>query len=142
MSLLLLSRRLLAAWFVLLGGCGDGPGRVGDRFVDLYFVEIDQARARPITSGLARQKLDEELRLVAEVRRGVTPDRAKPTVYYRRRGADVAGDRARSTYEVRIRHGSDESRRRVLLTLERSDGRWTVGNFTLEDEAPESPLPR
>src|SRR5438128_1972874 len=122
---------------LLLVGCDRqaSPERAADRFVDLYFVEIDQARARELASGLARQKLDDELQLVKEVRRTVTPDQAKPTIGYERTGLTPMGERARATYDVHIRQGGDESHRRVMLGLERIDGRWTVSNFTVEEGA-------
>jgi hypothetical protein len=132
---------LVAALCVGGAGCRETPERVGDRFVDLYFVEIDQARARPLTSGLALRKLEDELRLVEGVRRTYTPDQAKPSVYWERLGGEVVGAtpgerHARESYEVRIRQGSDETRRSVLLTLEERGGRWTVSNFTVEETAP------
>jgi hypothetical protein len=124
------------------GGCADTPERAGDRFMDRYFVEIDQARARPYTSGLATQKLDDELALVTEIRRRYTADEAKPTVYYERLAATRTDDpaHARARYELRIRQGADETRRIVLLTLERAAGRWTVSNFVVQ-EPPQQPPP-
>jgi hypothetical protein len=128
---------LAAVAAAALFGCSDTPERVGDRFMDRYFVEIDQARARPLTSGLATRKLDEELRLVESVRKSYSPDQAKPTVYYGRLGGETAVDHARASYEVRIKQGRDDTRRSVLLTFERTGGRWTVSNFTVEEtQAP------
>lgn len=130
---------LVAAWALAATGaeCGrlDTPERVGDRFVDLYFVEIDQARAQALASGLARKKLDDELRLVAEVRRSVSPDQAKPSVSWDRTEAVRQGERARLQYEVHARQGADDTRKHVLLGLERTDGRWTVSNFTVDESA-------
>jgi len=48
----------------------------------------------------------------------------------------VRGDRARESYEVRIKQGTDETRRSVMLTLERRGGLWTVSNFTVEEPPP------
>ena len=114
----------------------DTPARVGDRFIDLYFVETDQGRARGLTSGLAERKIDDELRLVGEVRRTMNPDQAKPTVEWDRRSLDERGERARATYDLRIRQAGDESRRVLQINLERIAGKWTVSNFSVEELPP------
>ena len=62
---------------LLLLICGCTPKtstEVADKFVDLYFVEIDQKKALPLTSGLAHQKIEEELSLVADIRRSYEPE--------------------------------------------------------------------
>jgi hypothetical protein len=126
----------------LIAGCGDKapadePGDVADRFVDLYFVEIDQQRLLPITSGVARQRIEDELREVAAVRAtGYTAGAAKPRVFYERtmlQTDDTAG-RARAVYDIRIKHGDDETRRHALISLSNRDGKnWTVASFAVQD---------
>ena len=125
--------RGLAFAALLACGCAQTAERVGDRFVDLYLVEIDQARARELTSGLATKKLDDELRLVADVRRTVDRAAAKPTVFYRRRSARVEGERAQLAYDVTVKFGADATKKNALLSMERTDGRWRVANFIVDD---------
>ncbi len=65
---------------LLLAGCTPkSAAAVSDRFVDLYFVEIDQKRALELCTGLARSKIEEELSLVAQIRRKLGDDPARPT---------------------------------------------------------------
>ena len=134
------------AWIlasVLLAGCNrlDTPERLADRFTDLYFVETDQARARALTSGLAEKKIDDELRLVGEVRRTMTSDMQKPTVEWDRRNIETHGERARATYDLRIRQGGDDSRRVLQVGMQRMSGKWTISNFSVE-ELPPGGLPQ
>jgi hypothetical protein len=115
---------------------------VADRFVDLYFVEIDQRRALPLTSGLARQKIEEELNLVEQVRRDYDPEQAKPSIFYQRTSGQVTAPHARFTYDITIRQGADETKRNALISVEQNDGRWTVGNFIVrEGHSPARPAP-
>src|SRR5262249_6392495 len=76
----------LVGLLLLLGsGCVPRSAeQVADRFVDLYFVEIDQKRVLPLTTGLARTKIEEELGLVEGIRRNYQPDQAKPSIFYTR----------------------------------------------------------
>jgi hypothetical protein len=130
-----MSASLRAAFFLLLvAGCAPkGAVAVADRFVDLYFVEIDQRRVLPLTSGLARSKIEEELGLVEKVRQTYDPAQAKPTISYARRSEQVAGDHARVSYDITIRQGRDETRRNALISAERIDGVWTVANFIVHE---------
>lgn len=126
-------------WIVcaaLLAACTPKSAEgVSDRFVDLYFVEIDQRRALELTSGLARQKLEEELSLVAKVRQNYEPEQAKPSIYYKRREAQIAGDRGRLAYDITIRHEKDEMAKNTMISVERIDGKWTVANFIVQEGA-------
>jgi hypothetical protein len=106
---------------------------VADKFVDLYFVEIDQKQALAYTSGPARQKLEEELSLVADIRRTYEPEQAKPSIYYTRQSQVESGDHARFTYDLTIRQGRDETRRNALISAEKVDGKWTVANFIVQE---------
>jgi hypothetical protein len=133
-------RALLLA--LACAGCGRGPDKVADRFVDLYFVETDQVRARELASGLAAKKLDDEIKLVTDVRRTVDPDAAKPTVFYTRHELRVQGDRANATYDVTVQYGGDLTRKNAMVSLERIGGAWRVANFTVaEGHLPPRPEP-
>jgi hypothetical protein len=122
----------------LVGGCAPKtPAAIADKFVDLYFVEIDQRRALPLASGLARSKIEEELSLVAKVRQTEDPNNAgKPSVFYTRRDAQVAPDNlhARFAYDITIRQGRDETRRNALISVERVGEEWKVANFIVREE--------
>ncbi len=130
-------RRVVLTFLVAAGaaGCGDTPEKLGDHFVDLYLVDIDQARARTLTCGLAEKKIDDELKLVADVRRDESRDDPKPTVFYTRREMRMSGERAHGTYDVTVKFGGDETRKNAMLSLEKVNGRWCVANFTLAEGA-------
>lgn len=120
--------------FFLLAACTPKtPEAVADQFVDLYFVVIDQKRALDLTSGLARQKLEEELTLVEKVRTTYDQDQAKPSIFYVRRSSKVMGDHARLTYDITIRQGHDETLRNALVSAERVGGKWTIANFMVRE---------
>ncbi|MSP59610.1 MAG: hypothetical protein EXR72_04570 [Myxococcales bacterium] len=135
--------RAAVAVMALLGaGCSETAERLSDRFVDSYFVEADQLRARPLTVGLAEKKLDDEQKLVVAVRRE-NADRAetRPTVFYQRQRVNVDGDRARATYDITIRFGGDVTEKNALLSLERTSGRWRVANFMVAEGHLPGPRP-
>lgn len=113
---------------------------VADRFVDLYFVEIDQKRALDLTSGLAKSKLEEELSLVEKIRQTYEPEQAKPSIFYKRKSSEVSGDHGRMTYDLTIRQGRDETQRSALISVEKVGDRWYVANFIVrEGHLPERP---
>jgi hypothetical protein len=123
-------------WLLMLTLCGCSPkgaAQVADKFVDLYFVEIDQKKALPLTTGPARQKLEEELSLVADIRKTYEPDQAKPSIFYQRQSEREAGDHARFTYDLTIRQGRDETKRNALVSAEKVDGKWTIANFIVQE---------
>jgi hypothetical protein len=126
------------------GGCAPRtPEAVADKFVDLYFVEIDQTRALAYATGLAHAKLEEELSLVAKIRQTVDPEQSKPSIFYSRKDASVDGDHARATYDLTIRQDRDETRRSALISLERVGDQWKVANFIVrEGWAAERPKPQ
>jgi hypothetical protein len=124
----------LALVLAALAGCAPrGPSGVADKFVDLYFVEIDQRRALPLTSGLARSKIEEELSLVESIRRTYEPDQAKPSIFYVRRSEMIAGDHGRLAYDITVRQGRDETHRNALISVERVGEKWTVANFMVQE---------
>jgi hypothetical protein len=128
----------LALALLGLSGCAQTPEKVGDKFVDLYFVEVDQARARPLTSGLAQKKLDDELTLVQGVRREAASDERRPTVFYVRREMRVQGERAHGTYDITVKYGRDETHKNAMVSLARDGETWRVENFTVaEGHLPE-----
>jgi hypothetical protein len=134
--------RILVALLLVTACTPRSASQVADKFVDLYFVEIDQKRALPLSSGLAHQKIEEELSLVADIRRTYEPEQAKPSIFYTRQSQMESGDHARFTYDLTIRQGRDETHRNALISVERIDGKWTVANFIVQEgHLPERPGP-
>lgn len=142
---------VVAALAAGAAACGKGSQRrapsnsasdVADRFVDYYFVEIDQDKALPLTTGDARRRIEEELEAVKQIRQdGYGPEKARPHVYYERVSLSTDGDghRARAVYDITIQHGSDRSRRHALVSLhDQEGGQWRVAFFAVKD----GPAPR
>ncbi len=138
-------RRGLTLGLVLLAGAGlvlasracgsrDGARRAADSFVDRYYVEIDLPRARELTTGLARAKVDQEIELLAGI--AAAESGARPSVHYRfieRRRGDASGDRTSMVYELSIHfEGGDEVVRHALVTVGRVAGSedWRTENFS------------
>ena len=130
---LLLPIAVLAA--VPLAGCGGSGARTtAERFLDAHYVRIDLVTARSVCSGLAREKLDRELALTAEV--SIEADTRQPRINYRLEAAREAEDRAQFAYVLRIRApGAEPFERLITLTVKKEDGAWSVANYTEGDRA-------
>jgi hypothetical protein len=121
---------------VLATACGGmkDPASVADKFVDKYYVESDQDRALPFTTGIASMRLHEELKLTAEARGGTTAGmQVRPErVYYKRRAFDGSGDKRGVDYDIDIRpQGGGNLLRIAHLDLaQQQDGSWRVSNFS------------
>jgi hypothetical protein len=122
----------LLAVLALVPGCtSDDPARAAaERFVDQYYVEINLPRAHEEAVGLARDKVEREMKLLE----GISPAEAaaRPSVHYRflESQADEGGDRRGFLYELTITFGGgDQVQRRALVTVRQDDGSWHAANF-------------
>jgi hypothetical protein len=132
--------RLVTVALALVVGCssgarGDSAAAVSERFVDLYFIEIDQQRALGITDGPAHATLEKELTEVGAIRREYTPAQAKASVYWERTYLEETGDGARAIYDLTIKSERDEDRRHVLITMRKLPAGWRVTSFTVKEGA-------
>ena len=118
---------LLAA----VAGCtSDDPARAAaERFVDQYYVEIDLPGAHEEAVGLARAKVEREMKLLE----GVQPadETSRPRVHYRFVEQQEPGrDRRGFVYELTISFdGGDQVQRHALVTVGEADGAWHAVNF-------------
>ena len=125
--------RVLAtvALIALAAACtSDDPARAAaERFVDQYYVEINLPAAREESVGLARDKVEREMKLLE----GVTPAEAavRPRIHYRfleQQSSDR--DRRGYLYELTITFDSGEQvMRRALITMRDDQGTWHAVNF-------------
>lgn len=134
------SRRLagLAAVFLSLivaAACGHdlntAQGTV-EQFVDEHYVHIDIPKAKQYASGLALEKLNEEIRLTA----GQTIDAStqKPRVNYKILEKKEGENRASFLYEGTIQSDDGTSFTRKWLIAARKEGtQWRVSNFSESD---------
>lgn len=140
-----MNRRFFAtALFLAPLGCKDDTAdKVGDAFVDRYFVESDQKRALELATGPAQLRLQEELKLVQQIRNevGYGPAAARPSsVHYTRTRTEVQADTARMQYEIRIKDSTDPPRH-ANIGLKKDGGRWRVSFYAIveRDAKPQSP---
>jgi hypothetical protein len=124
-----------ALLLVATGACGGmkDPASVADKFVDHYYVESDQDRALPLTTGVAAMRLHDELKLSEEGRRGQSgmPMR-QVRVYYSRKAMQGQGADRTADYELDIRpQGGGELQRAAHIRLaQQADGTWRVADFS------------
>jgi hypothetical protein len=124
----------MLAWMgiAIAAACShDDPGRAAaERFVDAYYVEIDLPRARDEAVGLARAKVEDQIRLLAG--EPAIEASARPSVHYRfleqqKKGAER--DRRGFLFEITISLGGDALTRRALITVRDEGGAWRAANF-------------
>jgi hypothetical protein len=121
-----------------VAGCSrdNTPQGVADRFVQAYYVQIDQAQALEFTTALARERLQRELQLVAPIRRGGSVEQARPKVEYNLVRTQPDGRQVLFVYDLTITptHVSPMVKK-VLIITDQFAGQWKVINFTETDAA-------
>jgi transposase len=120
-------------------GCSasDSAQRVADRFVQAYYVEIDQAQALEFTAGLARERLQQELQRVASLRRGRSLEQARPQVSYTRVRTQADGQQTLLVYDLTITPPQVKPiLKKILIIMEQLGEQWKVINFTETDAHP------
>ena len=122
----------LLSFALLVAGCLSDPSTprgTAELFLDAHYVRIDLPAALEFTTGLARHKIEDEIRLVA----GQAIDEAtrKPTVHYRLLEEHPDGEQAVNyLYRGRIAvDDADTFERRWLVTVRFADGGWRVTNY-------------
>jgi hypothetical protein len=127
-------RRLVVILHMIgvLAGCtspADTPRGTAERFLDAHYVEINLPVARSYTSGLAREKIDDEARLT----RGQVIDAATrmPSVHYRLVEERPRDDTVVSfVYDAEFRvDGAETVHRKLQLTVRRDGEDWRVTNY-------------
>lgn len=137
MSPVMLSRRtmLLLACAPFALGCEPADARrvVAEHFIDRLFVVIDQHAARQLATGLAVEKLDEEIRLRGDVQIDDTTRQPRITYSFVENRGEASDDASSLVFELYVApDGADAFTRRLILTLRQVEDVWRVGNYTLE----------
>ena len=113
-------------------GCRADPSTArgtAERFLDAHYVEIDLARALPYTSGLAREKVEQEMALVKGV--SIDDTTLKPIVRYvfLQEHADEEGG-VKFLYRGKILvDGGGGFERRWLVTVRQEAAGYRVTNY-------------
>ena len=119
----------LALFASVAAGCKrtpeNTPEGVADSFVEAYFRQMDQERAKSFTALGATRMLEQELKEVEEVRKGgYEPASVAVTVH---RGEPAPRDqRVRIPYEIEIQTEAGKQLRDADIELTQIDGQWKV----------------
>jgi len=117
---------------LLAAGCAPDPATprgTAERFLDAHYVRIDLQGALEFTTGLARRKVEDELRLVQG--QAIDETTRKPSVHYRLLEEHPDGAEAvRYLYHGSIAiEDADRLERRWLVTVRLAGGSWRVTNY-------------
>lgn len=139
-----LSYILLTAGLALCAcGLGEDSHATAEAFCHRYFVEMDQAHALELASGLAAEKLRKEIDLLKGAARAFDGGerefhQLKPFTDFvmldRDPKTDENAERVLYIYEIRIESRQDTSKmkRAFVINTVKEEGRWIVSNFDLE----------
>ena len=120
-------------------GCSrsDSAQGVADQFMQAYYVQIDQAQALELSSGLAHERLRQELQQVAPLRRGSSLEQARPKVSYTLARTQPEGRQVLLVYDLTITPSQVKPiLKKILLIAEPLGEQWKVINFTETDAHP------
>ena len=120
-------------------GCSrsDSAQGVADQFMQAYYVQIDQAQALELSSGLAHERLRQELQQVAPLRRGGSLEQARPKVSYTLARTQPEGRQVLLVYDLTITPPQVKPiLKKILLITEPVGEQWKVINFTETDAHP------
>jgi hypothetical protein len=110
---------------------------VADQFMQAYYVQIDQARALEYTTGLAHERLRQELQQVAPLRRGSSLEQARPKVSYTLARTQPEGRQVMLVYDLTITPSQVKPMlKKILIITEQLGEQWKVINFAEADAAP------
>jgi hypothetical protein len=125
---------------VLASGCWSdrSPRDVAQRFLDKYYLEIDQHAALLLCSGPAAGRIKAEIADLESARReGLETSPSHPRMYYKQladQPVSAPGERELE-YELSIDSQGVQLRKRVNLRLREEEGRWRIFNFAEADMA-------
>ena len=119
-------------WLVLLSTCQPAPDTAqgtAERFLDAHYVQIDLHTAKTYCAGFARNRVEEEIRLTANV--SIDATTRPPRMYYElleetSRGASSMSFLYRADFDV---DGAGRFTKNILLTLRHQAEGWRVVNY-------------
>jgi hypothetical protein len=124
---------------VMLLGCSrnNSAQGVADQFMQAYYVQIDQAQALQFSTGLARERLRQELQQVAPLRRGNNLEQARPKVSYTLARTQPEGRQVLLVYDLTIIPSQVKPMlKKILIITEQLGDQWKVINFAESDATP------
>jgi hypothetical protein len=110
---------------------------VADQFMQVYYVQIDQAQALEFTAGLAHERLRQELQQVAPLRRGSNLEQARPKASYTLARTQPEGRQVLLVYDLTITPPQVKPMlKKILIITEQFAEQWKVVNFAEADATP------
>jgi hypothetical protein len=133
---------------VLLAGCigcsaSSSPTRAARRFLDKYYVELDQPAALDVVTGSAERRVRDEIQSLREARGSGMEAPPHPRVFYRHlSSAPGSSDRQREEdYQLSIDGFGVKLEKRIRLMLENGEQGWKVREFLEADLADPQRVP-
>lgn len=107
----------------------NSPHGVAERFLDAHYVTMDLQAAKVYCTGLARQRVEEEILLTEG--QVIDANTRPPRVYYTLLKETPRGEKRISLqYEAKITvDGAGEFQKEFLLTLLKEEKGWRVINY-------------
>lgn len=128
----ILSLFLIIFFAVVACSPAEGPESVAQSFVEQYYVHPDLPKAKAMTYGLARHKIEEEQRLVRSVEGG--GERADRDVTYNLHQTQKMGkDKIFFVYDITISVDRLVMKKRATVATARVKEGWRVTNFEESD---------
>ena len=123
---------LLVAMLLVTVGCQKDlttPQGTVEEFLDQQYVNVDLKKSKTYTIGLAREKVDDEIRLTTNQK--IDDSTRKPKIYYALIEKRNSRDRLSYLYELTIHpEDADEFKRRVLVWVQQNGDGWRISNFS------------
>ncbi len=118
----------------MVGGCTQGNSARGvvDRFIEARYILIDQQQMQELTTGLALDKVHEEIKLT----QGQTIDQStrKPVVHYKLEKTRGDGDKQTFLFKARIDVPEGGTFKKYwMITAKKDGGVWKVSNYSEYD---------
>ncbi len=108
------------------------PRAAAEGFLDAHYVRIDLEAAKPFCVGLALEKLEREIALLADNAEAAAIER--PRVTYSLEQSSDAGERAQYAYDLAVHpSGVDAFHKVIVLSLRNESGAWRVANYAESD---------
>jgi hypothetical protein len=133
---------------VLLAGCvgcsaSSSPTRAARKFLDKYYVELDQKAALEVATGSAERKVRDEIQSLREARGAGMEAPPHPRVFYKALSSKPGpNDRQREEdYQLSIDGFGVKLQKRIRLIVEDVGGAWKVSEFLEADLAAPQLVP-
>ena len=125
-------------WLCACTRAGSTPEAAARAFLDRYFVELDQKAALGLTEGVARAKIEDEIRRLGDEPLSAAEERAR--IYYRQVSQSEQDDGVAFRFRLTVMIPGDAAVEPELLVRVRStQGQWKVSNFELLPIATDVP---